>query len=496
MLFDVNKKNIGNGYMTVYLSLTMAVLLSLCLTMIEGVRSNAIILESEIACDIALNSLMSEYNRELMKQYNIFAIEDSYGGENASLDNTDAHLASYLNNNFSANHFLGFFLNYRDYLGIEVESASADGVLYLTDNNGEVFVRRAYEAIKDDVGMTLMSEISEWTTSIESSSLEDMDVQENMFLLEEKVENAQLEASEHTDDEPEGEISEETSTSLVVNPAASLMSGLSCGVTNYVVDDLSSISTKITDIDSLVSSRMNSGWINSGNMSLENNNSIDAVVERFVFQEYLFRYMGHYREECEDDELSYQIEYIICGHGSDKDNLDDILSRIFAIRFAAAYIYIQSDEEKKEIAELLATAVSVLTYTEELEDVYRELYLLAWAGTEAVNDLKCLLAGNRIDLYKTSDNWHVNEMLITDDDKYSGDEEGLSYTDYLRVFLTMMSKEKMVARALDMVEADVRNTSGNSRFRIDACIDTIHVSIKVQSTFGYSYSFALKKKYE
>ncbi len=88
--------------MTVYLTLTLAVLLSLCLSMIEGARSNAIILESEIACDISLNSVMAEYNRELMKQYNIFAIEDSYGGSNASLDNTDAHLTGYLNNNFSA----------------------------------------------------------------------------------------------------------------------------------------------------------------------------------------------------------------------------------------------------------------------------------------------------------------------------------------------------------------------------------------------------------
>lgn len=492
------------GYMTVYLSLTLAVLLSLCLSMIEGVRSNAIILESEIASDIAVNSLLAEYNRELMKQYNIFAIEDSYGGNNASLDNTDAHLVSYLNNNFSANHFLGAFLNYRDFLGMEVESAQTEGVLYLTDDNGAVFMRRAYEAVKDDVGMTLLSEIRDWATSIESSGLETMDMQGNMALLEEQVEEAQIEASQqsgddnesHSDEDTMGEIIEVDSNDSTISPAASILSSLRSGITNLVVDDLSTISRKEMDTSALISNRMNSGNINAGNLALEDQSSIDDIAERMVFQEYLLRYMGQYNEEREDDALSYQIEYIIAGRNNDRDNLDVILSRIFAIRFSADYIYIQSDEEKKEIAEILGEAIGILTYTEELSDVYKELYLLAWAETEALYDVKCILAGNRINLFKDEDHWHTSFLLVSDDREYSGDGEGLSYTDYLRIFMTLMSKDRLVARAMDIVESDVRLTPGNAGFRMDACIDTIQVFINIQSTFGYSYSFRLKRKYE
>jgi len=492
------------GYMTVYLSLTLAVLLSLCLSMIEGVRSNAIILESEIASDIAVNSLLAEYNRELMKQYNIFAIEDSYGGNNASLDNTDAHLVSYLNNNFSANHFLGAFLNYRDFLGMEVESAQTEGVLYLTDDNGAVFMRRAYEAVKDDVGMTLLSEIRDWATSIESSGLETMDMQGNMALLEEQVEEAQIEASQQSGDDNEsdsdedtmGEIIEVDSNDSTISPAASILSSLRSGITNLVVDDLSTISRKEMDTSALISNRMNSGNINAGNLALEDQSSIDDIAERMVFQEYLLRYMGQYNEEREDDALSYQIEYIIAGRNNDRDNLDVILSRIFAIRFSADYIYIQSDEEKKEIAEILGEAIGILTYTEELSDVYKELYLLAWAETEALYDVKCILAGNRINLFKDEDHWHTSFLLVADDREYSGDGEGLSYTDYLRIFMTLMSKDRLVARAMDIVESDVRLTLGNAGFRMDACIDTIQVFINIQSTFGYSYSFRLKRKYE
>lgn len=495
----ITTKHYMNGYMTVYLSLTLAVLLSLCLAMIEGVRSNAIILESEIAYDVAMNSILAEYNRELMKQYNIFAIEDSYGGNNASLDNTEAHLVNYLNKNFSANHFLGVFLNYRDYLGIEVDQAQIDGVLYLTDASGDVFMRRAYEAIKDDVGMTLLSEIREWATSIENSGLETMDLQGNMTLLEEQAQEAQMEASQNEEGEESssvGEIIEVDSYDIAANPAGSLISGMSGGVIDFVIDDPNTISSKSIEAADLISHRMNSGNVNVGNLSLEDNGILDEAIERMVFQEYLMRYMGRYGNECDEDALSYQIEYVIAGHNSDRENLDDVLSRIYAIRFAAAYLYIQNDEEKKTMAELIADVLAIITFTEGMEDVYKELYLLAWAGSEAIYDVKSLLVGNRVDLFKTEDNWHTAANLTTEDNEYSGDGEGLSYPDYLRVFMTLMSKNDLVAKGMDMVEADIRCTNGNTGFRMDACIDTVQTNIRIRSTFGYEYSYTLKRKYE
>lgn len=493
---QIEERSICKGYMTVYLSLTLIVLLSLCLTMIEGVRSNAIILESEIACDVAMNSILAEYNRELMKQYNIFSIEDSYGGNNASLDNTEAHLMDYLNNNFSANHFLGAFLNYRDYLGIEVDGVRTDGVLYLTDDNGSVFMRRAYEAIKDDVGMTLLSEIQEIATSIEESGLETMNLQGRMESLETQVEEAQKDAAEEHSSDDSDEIVEVETNPVETGPAHTLVSQLSYGVSNMFIDDIRTLSTKSIDRSKLISSRMRSNDINSGNLALEELNSVENFVERMVFQEYLLRYMGQYKEECSDDALAYQIEYIIGGASSDKENLDIVLSRIFLIRFALAYICIQNDEEKKELADLLAYAIAIFTYTEELQEEYRELYLFAWAGTEAIYDMKSLLAGNRIEFIKSTDNWHTSVLLTPDDREYPGDDEGLSYTDYLRVFMTLMPQNQLVARAMDMVEADIRLTPGNSNFRMDACIDTILVSIDVQSTWGYNYNFKLKKKYK
>lgn len=46
-----------NGYMTVYLALTLGVLISLCLALTEGCRYGGIRLETECVMDIGMDSL-------------------------------------------------------------------------------------------------------------------------------------------------------------------------------------------------------------------------------------------------------------------------------------------------------------------------------------------------------------------------------------------------------------------------------------------------------
>lgn len=90
-----------SGYLTVYLALTMAVLLSLCLALIEGVRSNAIRMETECVTEIGLDSILAEYHRELLEQYNLFAIDSTYGTAFAGYENVKKHLTNYLQRNLS-----------------------------------------------------------------------------------------------------------------------------------------------------------------------------------------------------------------------------------------------------------------------------------------------------------------------------------------------------------------------------------------------------------
>ena len=131
------------GYLTVYLTLILTILLSLCLALIEGARSQAIRVEAECVTDIALNSILAEYHRELFNQYNLFAIDSSYGSCNSGVKEMAQHFSEYMNRNLSMeNVFLSEYL-YKDFLAIQVDELDVTAVSILTDERGEVFRKRA-----------------------------------------------------------------------------------------------------------------------------------------------------------------------------------------------------------------------------------------------------------------------------------------------------------------------------------------------------------------
>lgn len=66
------------GYITVYLSLVTGILLSLLLTVIEGVRMHTIRTQTECVMDMAMDSALAEYHREMLEQYELFFIDMKY----------------------------------------------------------------------------------------------------------------------------------------------------------------------------------------------------------------------------------------------------------------------------------------------------------------------------------------------------------------------------------------------------------------------------------
>ena len=75
-------------------------------------------------------------------------------------------------------------------------------------------------------------------------------------------------------------------------------------------------------------------------------------------------------------------------------------------------------------------------------------------------------------------------------------ERGLCYGDYLRILLLLTNEEVLNLRVMDLVEADIRMTPGNRMFRLDGCYVEINGSIAVGSSYGYSSTISVRKKYE
>lgn len=478
-----------NAYLTVYLALCMTLLLSLCLTLIEGARRNGARLEAEIAAEVSVQSVMAEFHRELFYQYNIFAVDSSYGTAMPGKANTERRLEYYLEKNLNVREvFLGF-LFYRDFFALSPENISVTKVSVLTDGGGAVFRNCAADAIRDDVGLNLLDELGAWIQVIEINGLEERDVEAEMGSLDDEIQEY---------DGREFDIGEEEPYVLhVSNPAGYLEEQRKKGILKLVLEEDSDLSENVIETEGLILDRMERGQVNRGNIAVKELSEEEQLLERFFFQEYLLRYLGHYGRKDDGDALCYQIEYLVAGGESDVDNLRAVLKRICLIREAANALYLYSDQEKCAVAELAAALVCDLAMVPELAPVLEAAILLGWAYAESIYDIKTLLAGGRVPLIKDEETWHygLSGALSGKAEEQEETGSGLSYEDYLRIFMMCTDRDVLTARAMNMVEADIRLTPGNGSFRLDGCYAGLEAYMEIESSYGFEFRATREKSY-
>lgn len=476
------------GYLTIYISLTMTVMLSLCLTLIEGVRRNTIRMEAECVMDIALNSILAEYHKELFVQYNLFYIDSSYGSTYPSYYNTEARLRFYLEQNLDIEEVAYFDFLYKDLLEMELGSAYLKRVALATDGDGLLFQKKAAEAILDDTGLKLAENVLSWVQTIESQGMLTQDME-----AKKQAADAQLEAYNGT----EKQLTEETWITVeIANPTQHLNEMRGQGVLKWVLDSEEKLSGQKVDLNQYISARRRRAELNQGNAQTSGELS---VVERILFQEYMLRYAGHYGQEKEGSLLQYQTEYLIAGKAEDAENLRQVAATICGIREVANASYLYGDTGKMTLVKTVAATLAGLTLCPELEPLFETTLVLGWAYLESLYDTKLLLAGGKVPLLKDTSTWHYDlDSILQTVDMQLGSfyNHGMSYTDYLHVLLYMTDLEKTTFRFMDLMEMDIRLTEGNEAFRMDACIESVEAEVVIQSGYGYRYSINREKSYQ
>ena len=212
----------------------------------------------------------------------------------------------------------------------------------------------------------------------------------------------------------------------------------------------------------------------------------DAVV----FDEYILEKCSNYKEEVKQGKLSYEVEYILFGDGSDETNLNSMALRLLLIREAANCIYIFSDSGKSAEAEAVALAITTVLLVPEAAEVVKNAILFAWSYIESIQDVKTLFTGGKVPLMKSASTWRTSlTNVLSSSVTAKGDTagSGLCYKDYLRIFLFLENGSQKNYRLMDVMEMDIRETECNENFRIDWCMDAFGISSVTSSSFGYSY---------
>jgi len=480
----MRKAHLLDGYLTVFLTGILALIISFSLALIEGVRANGIRLETEIAFDTALDAAFFEYHKELFRQYSIFAIDASYKSEEAGLWKIEKRISDYLQRNLSYEGSPLGFRN-RDFLAMTLSELEISGGVCLSDQEGKVFQKAAANALLSDYGAGIVEDVTDWVSVIEEQGLEESQIEEKRNQVHATIDSFN-----------QSKLQQKKNSTPIESPVKETESRLAAGILNLVVDHPEKLSRKGMKQTGLFEDRYAKGEINQGN--LEGSLEI-TTTENLAFREYLYRYFTRYGSEKSGAVLDYEVEYLIHGADSDLSNLNGVMLRIYGIREGANYAYLCSDSVKCNEVLALATVLATVMGAPELSGAFQASILLAWASVESVYDVKRLMNGKRVPLLKSSQSWHtdvdgiISGLFQSNEDTYS---DGLLYQDYLHIFLATKDRKELSLRAMNLIEANIRMTGGNEAFRMDGCYTELQVGAYVESKFGYVNSIVRIKQYE
>lgn len=460
------------GYLTVYLSLTLAVLLSLILTLIEGARINATRLSALCAADTSINSVLSEFNKELFEQYDLLFVDTTYCGGTGGIEAVRARLCHYLTENLDESTPIMS----RDLLRMKLTSADILEYALATDNNAEAVLRQVADYMDTTLKGVLISGIDDLTADLAGSGF-DYDTEGLRNEVQEEIDAVELPMIENEN----GELEEVP----LNNPADNVESIRNAGILGMVLDDTSSISRTRTELSSYLSHRS----LISGNGISEEERSLGRKAGPLTYDEYLFDKCGYYRNQKEGSLLSYEIEYVIKGNESDWDNLEAVCRTLSLWREGVNFAYLCTDAGKMEEAEAMALSLTAVVMNPELAEPVKWAILLAWAYVESLQDIRILLDGDGVPVVKTRETWHTPITSLFHPKSaihsYPG-QAGAKYGEYLKTMLLITAFSGVLTRSLDIMEMDVRLTPGNGNFKMDYCMQSFLVDIVTGSGHGHN----------
>lgn len=461
---------------TVFLSMSFILLLSFVLGILQVSVIHTASNLSRLDTDRAVFSLFGEYHPELLKYYQIFAIDGGHGtGE------------------FTQERLLGRIYYYQTG---ETEHEITE-IQFLTDNQGQAFREQVLAYMEENYGIGIVKEFTGLTPEWEEQTIQGENMGKEDILSE-------YEALKEPAEEQKDSQTEETPFDFLEQIEKS-------GLLSLVMPEDMELSGREISLGNQPSNRKR----NTGTGSFPARQGMEGVEERLLFNEYILKNFenasadsgktGKEQDSQEigtDRSLSYEVEYILSGKASDKENLEAVLKKLFFVRMALNYVYLLSDTGKQAEAETMAVTLAMLLFIPQGAEVLKQLILLAWAAGESVVDIRTLLSGKRAALVKTKDTWQLSlsELLLLgsglEQTEGADVEGGISYEEYLRSFLFLADQDDTTMRTLDRVEENLRIEYGMDFFRADCCVTKLRMSNTAVIFGDLTYTYPVYFGYE
>ena len=444
------------GEVTAYLSLVFILLIAFVSGIMESASIQLAKNYRRTDMNRAVECVFAEYQKELFEEYDIFALDGSYEtGQYAEQNVTDR-------------------FNYYCEGRMEHE---VERIQFLTDYGCSAFLEQVSAYMEHKFGLEVVKDMLDMTSvwGQQEERAEDYAEEEDSW-------------QEHMDqllNENESELPEEN------NPIAHVGQMKKSPLLTLVLPRNQAVSEKRTEGGEMLAARnRNQGYGRFSDVAAEK-----GSVSALLFGEYLLHHFSKFTDTERTGVLDYELEYILAGKDSDKENLESVVRKLLFLRFVPNYTYIQTDSAMKAEAETAAMALCTLLAVPAITEAAAQGILLAWAYGESIMDLRSLLKGSRVPLVKSKESWQLqlSKLLTlgTDEDLSEGrdDENGLSYSEYLRMLFFLSKKETAALRTLGIIEQNMRKVHGQTYFHADFCISRMEIQSVCSLRRGIRYQF-------
>lgn len=475
------------GSITLYLSISLALILSLLCYTIHSCHLDAVICRAEGVSYISVDSLLSMYCRPLLEKYGLFALNEQ------GLD-LELTLKIYAEKNCETPGTL--LSSTGSLLDINPKSSSIDSCTYLTDDDGQIFADQVCEYVKYmeiDNSINALLDLSKTDIPKIFPQTESGSADINFGNLD-KTYIVEFIGADH-------ERTAETSEDLSDIDSKSFLSSITTNITHYIknallvclVSDPTSVST--ATIEKIVLPSVTCQLSNDGvNASYGYYEDVSATTyEKAAFCEYVYHTFGNYTSPNSETPLQYQMEYVISGQDSDDANLINTACQLITLRTGLNLIHLISDSDKFNAAWAIASSAS---HIPGVPIVIQATILTIWATAEAVLDVRDLLKGKKVPLVKNSNQWNLSIKNLLNfsagtSSKNDG-TSGLTYSRYLQMLLATQNQISLRYRTLDLIQMDICEQY-HEDFRISKCVTGIEGKLvytlpSILSSKKYTYS--------
>ena len=282
----------------------------------------------------------------------------------------------------------------------------------------------------------------------------------------------------------------------VENPIPIIRRVRKMGLLDLVVPSDRGISDAVTDRKTLASGRkLQTGLTMDSDIQSDN-----SYTSSILFGQYLLKKLGNYRRPAATG-LNYQVEYILGGKNSDRENLKSVAAKLLVIRQGVNMAYLLSDGGKRIQIETLSLAIASGFLIPPAAAVIEAALIFCWAFAESILDVRELFAGGHVPLVKKSSDWqlslsNLSNILDRLDSSRKDSQNGMSYEDYLQVLFVTKGKQEKVFRGMDMIECSIREKGKRPGFQMDHCITALEASADVKANKRKTFTVTRQYAYE